>query len=107
MTQPYKLIKEADTDLESIAQYTFKKWGEQKTVKYFDQIEQCLYGIAKNKFWKQPFPKTHPKLRVIRCEHHYIFYLHNENKIPWIIAILHERMDMLTRIKNRIEVVLV
>ncbi len=102
MTQPYQLIKEADADLEGITRYTFKKWGEQKAIKYLDRIEQCLCCIAKSKFWKQPFPNKYPKLRVIRCEHHYIFYLHSENKIPCIIAVLHERMDMLTRIKNRI-----
>ncbi len=28
MTQPYKLTKEADADLEEITQYTIKKWGK-------------------------------------------------------------------------------
>lgn len=102
MSQPYKLTKEADADLEDITRYTIKKWGERKAVEYLDQIEQCLCSIDKSTNFKQPSPKKYPKLRVVRCEHHYIFYLHNESKCPYIIAILHERMEMLTHIKNRL-----
>lgn len=103
MTQAYKLTKEADSDLEEITRYTIKKWGKRQAIAYLALIEKCLNSISASKTYKQPFPKNYPKFRVIRCEHHYIFYLHNKNKPPYIIAVLHERMEMLTRIKNRID----
>jgi len=102
MTQTYKLTKEADADLEDITRYTIKKWGKRKAVEYLGLIEKGLCSTATSKIWKQPFPEKHPKLRVMRCEHHYIFYLHNEGKYPDIIAVLHERMEMFTHIKNRL-----
>ncbi len=64
MTQPYKLTKEADADLEGITRYTIKNWGERKAVEYLDLIEQCLCSIAKSTIWEQPSPKKYPKLRV-------------------------------------------
>jgi len=44
----------------------------------------------------------HPSLRVTRCEHHYIFCIWREGAPAIIIAILHERMDLIARIKDRL-----
>ena len=49
---------------------------------------------------KQPL-STQPLLRVVRCEHHYVFYL--KKKTPVIIAVLHEKMDVMQRLAGRLE----
>jgi toxin ParE1/3/4 len=38
--------------------------------------------------------------RIFRCEHHYIVWLAEER--PIIIAILHERMDVVQRLRDRL-----
>lgn len=43
-----------------------------------------------------------PKLRMARCEHHYVFCLPREGAPALIAAILHERMDLITRLGNRL-----
>ena len=42
------------------------------------------------------------KLRVIRCEHHYVFYCLRKGQCPLIIAVLHENMDLLSRLRARL-----
>jgi toxin ParE1/3/4 len=40
--------------------------------------------------------------QVTRCEHHYVFYLPPEGQKPRIIAVLHENMDLLARLEDRL-----
>jgi toxin ParE1/3/4 len=42
-------------------------------------------------------------LRVTRCQHHYIYCVKLAKTTPLIIAILHERMDLIARISERLE----
>jgi toxin ParE1/3/4 len=39
-------------------------------------------------------------IRIHRCEHHYIVWLDEDR--PIIIAVLHERMDFVRRLKDRL-----
>ena len=39
-------------------------------------------------------------IRIHRCEHHYIVWLDEDR--PIIIAILHERIDFMRRLKDRL-----
>jgi plasmid stabilization system protein ParE len=43
----------------------------------------------------------YPSLRMIHCEHHFIFCLPRENAPVLVVAILHERMDLMTRVADR------
>ncbi len=44
----------------------------------------------------------YPGLRMMRCEHHYIFCLPRPETPALIVAILHERMDLIARIAGRL-----
>lgn len=44
----------------------------------------------------------YPALRMARCEHHYVFCLPRENAPALIVAIFHERMDLMTRLADRL-----
>jgi toxin ParE1/3/4 len=35
--------------------------------------------------------------------HHHVFSLHEENASPLIIAVLHEKMDLMTRLGDRLD----
>ncbi len=99
---PYELTKDAEADLEGIFRYTIKEWGEAQTEKYLGKISQGLKNIATRKVSSRTFSEKFPEVLVVRCEHHYIFYLYSESGKPVILAILHERMDMLIRLKERL-----
>lgn len=44
----------------------------------------------------------YPALRVAHCEHHYAFCLPREKACALIVAIFHERMDLMARLADRL-----
>lgn len=98
----YELTKEADSDLEGIVRYTIKQWGEPQAEKYAEKLHQCFEKIARREAASRTFSEKYPQALVARCDRHYVFYLHPEEKRPIILAVLHERMDILARLKERL-----
>ncbi len=37
-----------------------------------------------------------------RCEHHYVFFMTRDDACPLILAVLHENMDLIARISERL-----
>lgn len=99
---PYELTIPAQEDLKEIARYTVRKWGKNQSLQYAALLEKRFREIAARTAYCRSFSDRLPHVLVSRCEHHYIFYLHPEGKSPCIIAVLHENMDMLARLKNRL-----
>jgi len=99
---PYELTPAAEADLREIARYTLRQWGARQQRRYARQLEVCFRGIADGSLRSRDFSERHPQLRVTRCQHHYVFFLHPEGQKPHIIAVLHEHMDLLTRIRGRL-----
>ncbi len=101
MSRPFKLAHTAKADLSDIARYTAGKWGKRQALKYASLLDQCFQRIAEGKDISKTILPHNDVVRVCRCEHHYIFYLNQENG-PIILAILHERMDLIERLKKRL-----
>lgn len=99
---PYELTPSAQEDLREIARYTLTKWGKKQSLHYAELLETRFREIAARSAYSRPFSKRYSQILVSRCEHHYIFYVHPEGKPPRIIAVLHERMEMVTGLKNRL-----
>jgi toxin ParE1/3/4 len=80
--------------------YTFDKWGTTQADHYLRTLEAGFIKIAKKEAAeKSPLP-SYPTLRSVYCEHHYIFFLKVDK--PIILAILHEKMDFIRRLKKRL-----
>jgi plasmid stabilization system protein ParE len=101
--QPYILTPSAEDDLKDIARYTLKQWGKKQSLQYASLLETRFLEIANRTSLSHPFSERYPQIQVIPCEHHYIFYIHPVGKRPCIIAVLHERMDRIGRLKNRLD----
>lgn len=101
----YDLIPEAEADLRSILRYTIEQWGVEQAQHYADLLEAGFHKIATKKAASRTFSEVYPQVRVTKCEHHYIFYLPQQptSSRPLIIAVLHERMDLVSRLKSRLE----
>jgi toxin ParE1/3/4 len=95
----YQKTALVDRDLIGIWTYTANNFGEVQADKYLRLLEKGFQKIAKGEEGKKPFDENQD-LRVIRCEKHYIFFL--KKAPPLILAVLHERMDYLARLKNRL-----
>jgi len=100
---PYELTPHAEEDLKRIARYTLKEWGKKQSAHYAGLLGNHFRKIASGAVHSHRFSERYPQLKVSHCEHHYIFYIHPDKKPPVIIAVLHERMDMLVRLRDRLD----
>jgi plasmid stabilization system protein ParE len=97
------LAEAAEDDLKGIAQYTVTKWGPEQATGYGTQLEIHFQAIGNGKAKSRIFLPRRPELRVSRVEHHYVFHLERENQNPLILAVFHENMDLMTRLRNQLE----
>ncbi len=99
---PYELTPAAEADLRDIVRYTLRQWGERQARRYACLLEAGFRTIAAGHTVSRTFSKRYPQVQVTRCEHHYVFYLHQEGQKPRILAVLHENMDLLARLGERL-----
>ncbi|GJL51199.1 type II toxin-antitoxin system RelE/ParE family toxin [Candidatus Nitrospira salsa] len=99
----YELTKDAEADLEEIIRYTTLTWGLEQAERYFKNLQRCFNKIGTRQDTRKSFHKHLPQAFVVPCEHHYVFYLLPKQSKPQIIAVFHERMDLMHRLKERFE----
>lgn len=98
----YVLTRAAEADVRGIIQHTRKEWGDAQVRRYITKMEQ---GIARLAAGREPFKDMstlYPALRMAHCQHHYVFCLPRKDAPALIVAILHERMDLLARLADRL-----
>ena len=99
---PYEFSERADEDYDGIMQYTLDNFGEKQMVKYSDQLIACLNTISDDKAIYKKIENEGRVIRSLHCQKHYIFGLERKNNPLLIIAIFHERMNLLEQLKNRL-----
>ena len=100
--QAYDLTPAAAADLRSIARYTFREWGPRQQRRYARQLEACCRAIGEGAAVSRTCSDRYPQVRVMHCRHHYIFHMCPSGRRPLIIAVLHERMDLVARLERRL-----
>ena len=98
----YVLTAEAEADLRNVIRYTRKQWGAAQVRHYIANLEKGIASLAAGEGYFRDMGELYPELRVARCEHHYVFYLPRERAPTLVVAIFHERMDLMTRLADRI-----
>lgn len=99
----YILTEAAEADLRKIIRYTRKQWGEAQVRRYITRLEQGITHVVSGKGAFKDMGALYPALRVAHCEHYYVFYLPHETSSALIVAILHERMDLIARLADRLK----
>lgn len=102
MTISYALSAAAETDLRGIIRYTRQQWGDDQVRAYIAKLTRCIENAVSGQRSTKDMNDIHAGLRMSRCEHHYVFYLLRENQPALIVAIFHERMDLMTRLTERL-----
>ncbi|WP_421852914.1 type II toxin-antitoxin system RelE/ParE family toxin [Novosphingobium sp.] len=103
MTRRYVLSRSADSDLESILRYTRLQWGLEQASQYSTSIERGIERLAAGGPAVRNLDRVYVGLRSLRCERHFIFGLLRSDAPLLVVAILHERMDLLTRVASRLQ----
>jgi plasmid stabilization system protein ParE len=100
---PYVLTDKADADVRSILRYTRKQWGVAQSRSYHTKLKQGMARLARGQGVSKDMSEAYPSLTMMHCEHHYIFCRPRENAPALIVAVLHERRDLLARLAERLK----
>lgn len=98
----FVLSDAAEADLREIIRYTRKQWGDTQVRRYIAGLEQGMARLASGQGTFKDMGVLYPALRMVRCEHHYVFCLPRENTPALVVAIFHERMDLMARLAARL-----
>lgn len=102
MSRPYVLTRGAANDLRNIARYTVETWGAQQCRVYIEQIEEAASEVAQGRGVFKDMSELQPGLRLRVVGRHYIFCQPQTNGPALILAVLHERMNIIARLKDRL-----
>lgn len=102
MSPLYVLTRGAEEDLRSIVRYTVQ-WGQRQCRVYIAELEARIEALARGQGVFKDMSALLPGLRVAACARHLIFLMPRTDAPAPVLAILHERMDILARLSSRLE----
>lgn len=100
----YVLTAAAESDLRGIVRYTRKQWGDVQVRRYVAALEQGIASLAEGSGAFKDLSVLFPGLRMGLCGHHCVFCLPRDGSPALIVAIFHERMDLMTRLADRLKI---
>ena len=101
-----KLYERSDaalSDWRDIVEYTLDHHGEAQTQKYTTGLIQCIEAMSQSKGHYRDTKIQGRTVRIKHCQKHYIFGLMRKDAPMMVIALFHERMDLMTRLKNKLQ----
>lgn len=94
----YTLTKKAVQDLKQIWNYSYDNWSEQQADKYYNEIIGHCKSVAKNPQSGIHYDILLSGLKGSRVNKHILFYRQLSKDLIEVERILHERMDLKTRL---------
>lgn len=102
MSTSYVLTSDAEADLREIIRYTRRQWGDMQTRRYIVKLQTCIENLTKARGIFKDMSTLYPDLRMVRCQHHFIFCLPRDDAPSLVVAIFHERMELMVRLATRL-----
>lgn len=99
----YELSAIAEKDLYDVVEYTSKNHGKKKVRQYTKALSKCMESMSMGEGFYKEIQNPSSLIRFKHCQHHYIFGLMRKNDSMLIIAILHERMEVMEKLKTRLQ----
>ncbi len=97
----YKISQKASQDIENIWLYTFEIWSVEQADRYFNLILDEIEYLAENPKSGEDYSNVRKGYFRSRIKSHFIFYkINRKNEEIEIIRILHQRMDIETRLNE-------
>ena len=94
----YYLTNLAVIDLAEIWEYTYEEWSEKQANKYYKLLLESCQELANYPNFGGSYELIQPYLLGFKTNHHIIFYRIISVKEIEIIRILHERMDLKSKL---------
>ena len=90
----------AADDLTDIWLYSHATWGEEQADRYTEALHICCEKLALGTARARSVPSI-TGVKSYHCRHHHIFFIEQHEDIV-VIAVLHERMDLIRRLRDRL-----
>ena len=97
----YLLTREAEDDLQAIAEYSFSTWDEETADRYLGDLLEAFDRISNGGLAARRFSDTYPNLRVCLVRQQFVFFLANDEQPIQIIGVIHERRDVVAVLAGR------
>ncbi|SFG20901.1 toxin ParE1/3/4 [Novosphingobium sp. CF614] len=98
----YSLSRMAERDALGIFRYSLRTWGIDQANRYRQALIACIERMAGGEAVTSRFTAGGRQYLQLHCRHHHIIAFRTAAELR-IIAILHERMDLVTRIAARLK----
>lgn len=95
----YTLRLRAQSDLESIWQYSFETWGVRQADHYLRSLVARFEWLAENPLLGKPRDDIKSGYRSFPEGQHVVFYKINQQQID-IIGVVHQNQDIVTQLKD-------
>jgi len=102
VTRPFVYAREAQAELRQILSYTTQQWGAAQARAYAGQIDSAANDLATGQGLFKDWGSVLPGLRVKAAGSHFVFCVLRPGKPALVLAILHQRMDLLARLQRRL-----
>ncbi len=89
----FRLLPEAEKDLESIWHYTLQNWGLDQAESYLDGLVDIFELLSKNPLMSRERLEFSPSVRIHHHAHHLVVFIISEVGID-IVRVLHDSMDV-------------
>lgn len=96
----FVLSRKALADLDAIWEYTVERWSEQQAEKYYRLLIHACQEAANAPASGAAYDLILPGLRGLHAGRHIIFYRLKDTVYIEVARILHERMDLPSRLKE-------
>ncbi|MGF1586563.1 MAG: type II toxin-antitoxin system RelE/ParE family toxin [Bacteroidales bacterium] len=97
----YSLTNKAAEDLAEIWNYTFETWSEKQADNYYHMLLDSCQDIALDRVRGMKYEGLIVSVLGVKVGRHIIFYRKAVNNKIEILRILHEKMDLKNRIKEK------
>lgn len=94
----YFLTNKAVEDLSKIWDYTYKVWSERQADKYYELLIDSFQEISKSPGIGKNYDEIDSTISGLPVSKHIVFYRLTKSTEIEILRILHQRMDLKTRI---------
>jgi toxin ParE1/3/4 len=94
----YELTNKAVEDLSEIWEYTVEEWSETQANRYYNFVLESYQEIANHPQFGKQYEEIEKDLLGFKSNHHIIFFKVVSPKEIVVVRILHERMDLKSKL---------
>ena len=83
---------EADSDIESIWQFSFEQWGESRADRYYDKLEDGITQLTHTPAIGRARDEIREGLRAYHVGRHFIYYYVRDDHV-YVVRVRHDKSD--------------